>query len=58
MPIAALLNGRGANNRSATLAKGVSQSVLRFPLVDTGWVGGGGVEYMATEHVLMRIEYL
>jgi outer membrane immunogenic protein len=25
---------------------------------NTGWVAGGGVEYMATPHVLVRLEYL
>jgi outer membrane immunogenic protein len=25
---------------------------------NSGWVAGGGVEYMATEHVLLRLEYL
>jgi outer membrane immunogenic protein len=29
-----------------------------FTRTNTGWVAGGGVEYMATQHVLMRVEYL
>ena len=29
-----------------------------FTRTNTGWVAGGGVEYMATQHVLMRLEYL
>jgi outer membrane immunogenic protein len=29
-----------------------------FTRTNTGWVAGGGIEYMATQHALMRVEYL
>jgi outer membrane immunogenic protein len=29
-----------------------------FTNTKSGWVAGGGVEFMATEHVLLRLEYL
>jgi outer membrane immunogenic protein len=32
--------------------------VNQFNHTSSGWVAGGGVEYMATPHVLLRLEYL
>jgi opacity protein-like surface antigen len=34
------------------------RSVTSFDAIKTGWVAGGGAEWMATTNILLRLEYL
>jgi outer membrane immunogenic protein len=43
---------------TAVFAVAPATANTSFSRTNTGWVAGGGVEYMATQHVLMRLEYL
>jgi outer membrane immunogenic protein len=40
------------------LSGGRENTAVPINKTNSGWVAGGGVEYMATPHVLVRLEYL
>jgi outer membrane immunogenic protein len=50
LDINGMVNAPGFNTRSIV--------VQNFQHTSSGWVAGGGVEYMATSNVLLRLEYL
>jgi outer membrane immunogenic protein len=41
-----------------TFLSGATENIVPFSTTNSGWVAGGGLEWMATSHLLARIEYL
>jgi outer membrane immunogenic protein len=40
------------------MAGGPDAAIFNSSTVQTGWTGGGGVEYLFTEHLSLKVEYL